>query len=94
MLPPGPARLLYRPTVGGHKDYDRLYPLFPFPWAFITAGRLPASRWLWAPPPPTTGALPHFSKPPCWVSACACVRVSGLRPITCDSGRPSSYAFP
>lgn len=54
MLPLGPARLLYRPTVGGHKDYDRLYPLFPFPWAFITAGRLPASRWLWAPllPPP------------------------------------------
>lgn len=72
MLPLGPARLLYRPTVGGHKDYDRLYPLFPFPWAFITAGRLPASRWLWAPSSHHRSFASLLQTPVLGVCMCVC----------------------
>lgn len=60
------------PQVGGRGDYNRLALLFPFPWAFITPGDLPAPRWLWAPSPPTSGALPHSSEPLRWASACVC----------------------
>lgn len=58
--------------VGGRGGYDRLALLFPFPWAFITPGDLPAPRWLGAPSPPTSRVLPHFSKPLRWASACEC----------------------
>jgi hypothetical protein len=93
VLLPRLACFLYRPA-SGRSDYNRLAALFPFPWAFITPGRLPAPRWLRAPSTPTI-RLCFISPNPrvgCRVHVHVCV--SSLGPVTCDSGRPSSYAFP
>lgn len=69
-------------------------PLFPFPWAFITTGHPPAPRWLRAPSPPTTGALPHFTKTCAGCRDRMCVYlslVSGLSPVI-QAGPPATLS--
>lgn len=71
--------------VGGRSDYNRLDPLFPFSWAFIITGHLPAPRWLWAPLPSHLWGFASFLQSP-MLGVCICVRVcvspvSGPSPV-------------
>lgn len=72
--------LLYnRPSSGRGSEDNRLAPL-SIPLGFHHPWRVASSQVPVGPLPSHHRALPHFSEPPCWASACACAPVSVLKP--------------